>query len=100
MELDDQIDRVGREYLDNAHVLTFTPRARQVAFEILRRRDGLPAGLDAEPTGRDVAIARQNAVRILREAEQIARSRRVRSVDDEMVSAAFLKLCPGLYPFC
>lgn len=95
MELVDPIEEAANEYLDNLLVLPLEPPARRRVLEILRQRDQKES-----PARTNVETAKRNAIRLIRDAEGFARSRSQSTVDEAAVAQAFLKLCPGLYPFC
>ncbi len=101
MELDDIIEQASAEYLGNVLVLRFSESAQIAVFDYLRRRDN-PEFLirNSQPNQRQLAVAQENTLRFLRYAEKFARDERQSVVDERFIKMAWIKLCPGLYPFC
>ncbi len=99
--LDDPVREAAEEYLGNILVLKFTAEARDLTFDYLTQRSSPEyRGTDAELSGDRLRQARQNTLTFLREAERLARLSGDSAVGQRWVRAAWIKLCPGLYPFC
>jgi hypothetical protein len=94
--LEDPIKAAAEGYIDNILTLQFDVDARARTLELLTRR----ADPSLERSRLDMGRARGNAIRFVQEAAKEARRRGAESVDTEAVQTAWVRLCPGLYPFC
>jgi hypothetical protein len=99
MALDQQLDAIVQEHADNELMADITPDGRRALREYARRA---AAATQTEPPGGapDSALAAQSMRRVLAEAERVAEASGSRAIDERAVQAAFLNLCPGLYPWC
>jgi hypothetical protein len=93
--LDDPIKEAAASYMDNILVLKFDDDARALVLKQLEARadSGADESIDQEK-------ARRSAIRLVQEAANEARRRGADFVDVSAVRAAWIRLCPGFYPFC
>lgn len=87
----DPIIDAAERYIDLILTTPVDKKARAALVRFMTRRS------DRSP---NVELARQNAVRFVQEAAKEALGRGARTVDVAAVDAAWMRLCPGLYPFC
>lgn len=90
--MSDPIRDAAERYIDLVFTTPFEPDARE---ELIRRLASHHWAVRV-----NVELARQNAVRFVQEAGKEAVSRGSSSVDLAAVNATWIRLCPGLYPFC
>ncbi len=101
LPLRDPVTEAAEEYLANVLVMRFTPEAREAVFARLSERGSLQfRGIAAGLKDDQLQLARQNTVRFLSEAERLARENGDNAVDENSVQIAWIKFCPGLFPFC
>lgn len=90
--LEDPIRSAAEGYIDLILTTPFEPDARVQLLKLLSSH--------SRAVTPNMELARQNAVRFVQEAAKEARARGVATVDVAAVQAAWIRLCPGFYPFC
>jgi len=100
MALDRRLDAIVQAHADNVLTADFTPGGRRVLNEYIQKASAATVTEPPGGDGPDASRAEESMRQVLAEAERSARSRGSGTIDEQTVRAAFIKLCPGLFPWC